>query len=101
MRLILPNTKAYDAAGKNHSLFSNEHCCICGRSITKNSEWFLLTRAEDGSCEYVIHHPNDATPDERRHNLWLAPVGNDCLRKHPELKPFLQFTNVDNVQSDK
>jgi hypothetical protein len=85
MRIVLPNAKAYDSVGK-HSLFSAEHCCICGRPMGLKSEWLLLTRAEDGSREYAIDHPNEATPDERRHSLWVAPIGLECLRQHPELE---------------
>jgi hypothetical protein len=87
MKTLLPNTRAYDAAGSgDHSLFSPEHCCVCGKPIGLHSTWLLLTRAADGACEYAISRPDDATVDEIKSGMWLAPIGPDCLRKHPELK---------------
>lgn len=56
------------------------------KKTDKGAEWLLLTRAEDGSIEYAISHPDEATPDERKHNLWVAPTGPECLKKHPEVK---------------
>lgn len=91
-RIVLPNTRAYDKAGKGHySLFSRDHCCVCGKYITLENVTadLLLTSAIDGSREFAILHPSDATREERLANLWVAPIGSDCLRKHPELKPFV------------
>jgi hypothetical protein len=95
MKLRLPNESAYQrsqsrgAQGSGYSLFSAQHCCICGEAIRRTAEWLLLTRELDGSVEYAITHPEDAPPAMRVHNLWVAPIGPDCLRKHPELEPLL------------
>lgn len=92
MRVILPNSRAYDRAGTgNHSLFSNMHCCICGRGIVSISErkwshFLLLVRAADGRCEYAISHPAEATEIEWSHGAWIAPIGPDCLAKYPDLR---------------
>jgi hypothetical protein len=85
MKTILPNERAYDKVG-DHSLFSAEHCCICGRPTLPDNEWLLLTRAADGACEFAISYPSDASADEIRSGLWVAPIGSECMLKHPELR---------------
>jgi len=95
-RIKLPNDKAYDRASargreSGYSLFSEKHCCVCGKEIKFRAwtDWLLLSRADDGSFEFAILHPNDATAKEREAGLWVAPIGPDCLRRHPELAPFV------------
>lgn len=90
-KLRLPNERAYERAGTGkHSLFSQEHCCICGKSVGLKTEWLLATRETDGGFESAIHHPEDANPSERHgHDIWVAPIGSDCLRRHPEFKTFV------------
>lgn len=89
-RIKLPNTRAYDRAGTgDHSLFSDKHCCVCGKPVSDPQDWLLLSRRDDGTFEFAILHPTDATADERQMALWVAPVGADCLRKNSELKPFV------------
>lgn len=94
MRVVLPNAHAYvkaAAAAGGYTLFSTEHCCVCGARIMnignteKPRKWLLLARASDGSEEYAVAHPNDTTPEERRAGLWVAPIGGNCLRKNPQL----------------
>jgi hypothetical protein len=90
MRVKLNNAKAYDRAGTgDHSLFSNEHCCICGKKIEEPEFWLLLTRAVDGTQEFAISNPSEATKEERRDCLWLAPIGSDCLKRNPHLEDLL------------
>jgi hypothetical protein len=87
VRLKLPNSRAYDRAGTGgHSLFSTEHCCICGAKVDASAEWLLLARADDGKCEYAISHPSECTPEEIQSSLWVAPIGPGCLRRNPELQ---------------
>lgn len=87
MRTILPNEAALDRKDRqNFSLYSPMFCCVCGRKCHNSENWLLLTREETGLCEYAISHPLDATEKERDLALWVAPIGSDCLRKHPELK---------------
>lgn len=94
-RIKLPNTRAYDRAGTgDHSLFSDKHCCICGKSVTDPQDWLLLSRASDGTFEFAILHPTDATAQERETSLWVAPIGSDCLRKNTALKPFVIGTHT-------
>lgn len=89
-RIKLPNTRAYDRAGTgDHSLFSDKHCCVCGKSVSDPQNWLLLSRAEDGTFEFAILHPTDASAAEREASLWVAPIGSDCLRKNSALKPFV------------
>jgi hypothetical protein len=92
-KTILPNGKAYDAAtgGAAFSLFSPLHCCVCGKPVgnareSRAKDWLLLTRAEDGRCEYVIGSIQDASLEEIKAGLWIAPIGPDCLKQHPELE---------------
>lgn len=87
MRTTLPNEKAYNRLGRaGISLFSADYCCICGQKTDVESEWLLLIREEHGREEYAISHPSDATLEEIRCALWVAPIGPDCLRRHPELR---------------
>lgn len=87
MKIVLKNLKAYDAAGKgDHSLYSCDHCCVCGKQVVATVEWLLCVREITGACEYAIKHPDDATSDERRNGMWVAPIGRDCLKKFPQLK---------------
>lgn len=96
-RITLPNGRAYDVAGKGkQSLFSTEHCCVCGRPA-KGDNWLLLFRAEDGSREFAIGSTVGLTVDERR-SVWIAPIGPECLRKHPELAFALIATPADTEQ---
>jgi hypothetical protein len=95
VKIELPNSLAYEKAGNgDHSLYSPEHCCVCGRKLinlhinigsSSAVAWLLLTRATDGSREYAISGPQIATHEELQSGLWIAPIGPDCLRKHPEL----------------
>lgn len=88
-KIKLPNERAYDEAGKgDHSLFSTEHCCVCGRPA-KGDNWLLLSRAADGSREFAIASPLHA---EEKRSVWIAPVGPECLRQHPELRFALLVT---------
>lgn len=90
-KVKVPNLRAFDRAAKgDFSLFSERHCCVCGKEIkdTAEADWILLTRAEDGAFESAILHPSDATDGERKAGLWVAPIGADCLRKNLTLKPF-------------
>lgn len=96
-RIVLPNTRAYDAAGTgDHSLFSREHCCICGRPA-KGDNWLLLARAPDGTREFAISSTVGLSDEERR-SVWIAPIGPDCLRQHPELRFALLVTVSDAEQ---
>lgn len=100
MRTTLPNGAAYDRASKGPSftLFSSEHCCVCGKGISDlpNACWLLLIRATDGKEEYAISSPKDATVDELKGSIWVAPIGPDCLRKHPELHHALICQLIDS-----
>jgi hypothetical protein len=92
VKIRLPNERAYDRADQagrssGYTLFSSAHCCVCGARIVRRAEWLLLTRELDGSQEYAISHPEDVPAEMREHNLWVAPIGADCLRQHPELQP--------------
>jgi len=67
--------------------YSPSHCCVCGKRVKRGREWLLLTREASG-MELAISHPDDAhdDPNEEISNMWVAPVGPDCLKNHPELR---------------
>jgi hypothetical protein len=98
MKTILPNDKAYDKRSKEgYSLFSDRHCCICGKEVKNESKWLLLARKFDGTYEYAISEARDADFEDLKANgLWIAPIGLNCLRKYPELKHAIIF----NLRND-
>lgn len=76
------------------SLHSQSECCCCGKEMKDalNADWLMLGRGEQGDI-HVVMNPRDSkqlgsfadgVPD-----LWLAPIGSDCLRKHPEYRPYV------------
>jgi hypothetical protein len=94
MRTVLPHGEAATMKSRKwatHSIFSPLHCCVCGKALGDAKErrarnWLLLCRAEDGVCEYAIGHVLDASLEEIKAGLWVAPIGSDCLEKYPELE---------------
>jgi hypothetical protein len=93
VKIKLPNERAYDRLAKHDfSLFSQKHCCICGKPVNARTDWLLATRELDGGFESAIHHPDDAPlcdSPNKMPDLYVTPIGPDCLRRHPELRTFV------------
>jgi len=64
------------------------HCAVCGKAI-KNPKQFLhlfwgdTVVTEEEAARIIATEGSGG-------DLLFFPVGNDCLKKHPELKPFLK-----------
>ncbi len=57
-------------------------CVVCGRAC-KNPVWMLhLWGGNDAVTE------DEASTLNPNADMGMYPVGSDCLRKHPELKPY-------------
>jgi hypothetical protein len=68
-------------------------CWLCGRGVNDANHNRLVVEA--GTFE--ILDPASWTPAEVQDmvdggSLWTQAIGNECLRKHPELKPYLHIS---------
>jgi len=69
-------------------------CIICGRPVRN---WKLSIHVHNGGADAVTE-AEAATLDEAA-DLGCWPIGANCLRQHPELKPYVQkdaFDAIDN-----
>lgn len=57
-------------------------CVVCGKPITV---WRWAVRLVDGGT--MIGTDEDAVADPEG-DLGYYPIGSDCLKKHPEIKPY-------------
>jgi len=55
-------------------------CVICGRPVTTATRW--LVRLDTSN---TIHSVDDCTLGAK--DMGCYPIGADCLRQHPEIKP--------------
>jgi hypothetical protein len=81
----IPRSKNYD---RNIDQGGDHPCLVCGKSVqpVANTWWLRLDYA---GAPNVIDH--DA-PDGAEAEMGCWPVGNDCLKRHPKLKPYaVQF----------
>lgn len=64
------------------------HCVVCGRVIkTKKTAWihtYYGTEAVTDAEAAALNATNGGAGD-----TGFFPVGNDCLRNYPELKPYV------------
>jgi len=59
-----------------------DHCVICGARTTSNA---TLMFVDIRSNEFVL--PSDRDPTDSEVASW--PVGSECIKKHPEVVPYL------------
>jgi hypothetical protein len=72
----------------SHLKGSEQPCIICGRAVRNKKYtvwehcggWTVVTRAEGERLNASGREGED---------LGNYPIGADCLRKHPELKPYV------------
>jgi hypothetical protein len=57
-------------------------CIVCGKAAGK-SPW--MVRVVNGGTDIGTDEEGDADPSS---DLGYYPIGTDCLRKHPEVKPY-------------
>lgn len=61
-------------------------CVVCGKAVTRPNPkqvrmWLGTALVTDAEAEAL----NDPASD-----MGYYPIGNDCLRKHPELRPYMK-----------
>jgi hypothetical protein len=79
------NKERTNADGANKSGEQQAPCVVCGRGIATSRQRFMV-HVVDGGLSLAL--PEDETTDPRD-DLGLYPIGPDCRRKHPELKPYI------------
>lgn len=57
-------------------------CVLCGRGVRRPAGWLHVI---DGGARYAL--PDVTTVDEGS-DMGEWPIGPDCLRQHPALRPF-------------
>jgi hypothetical protein len=86
---IVPSTTYHRNAASptNHA-----PCVICGKEIT-TPQWHVRVHHGGGwivtneRAEWLNSHGREAA------DLYWHPIGADCLRRHPEYKPFAVRTS--------
>lgn len=61
----------------------NNPCVICGREL-KNPRLYL--HVVDGGSKII--DPDESWEDESS-DLGMLPVGPECVRNHPQIKPYV------------
>ena len=57
-------------------------CAVCGKAVRNPKHWLRLV---NGGSDVGTAAEGDANPSA---DLGYYPVGANCLRQHPELKPY-------------
>jgi hypothetical protein len=60
-------------------------CLLCGKPVKTPRYW--LHEHEGGGV--VVTEAEAATLDEQS-DMGMWPIGADCLKKHPDLRPYIQ-----------
>lgn len=64
------------------------HCYLCGKSIEHPQHWIHIfwgwTVVSEVEAEQLIAAGNEPG------DMYFFPIGAECLRKRPELKPYTQ-----------
>jgi hypothetical protein len=61
-------------------------CACCGLPVPKPK--FYVHMIDGGGI--ALHPDDEALYTDDGGDMGLQPVGTDCLKRHPELKPFVQ-----------
>lgn len=79
----IPTSASYS---KNYAGHSGEHepCCVCGKAVKAPRHYLHM---HCGGSHAVTEAEAATLPDNA--DLGMQPVGADCLRKHPELRPYV------------
>ena len=59
-------------------------CVICGKAVTTPNPWMVHLHGGGG---YIVTEEEAGTMPEAE-DLGLYPIGAECLRQHPEVKPY-------------
>jgi hypothetical protein len=60
-------------------------CVVCGKAVKRPEKNFSVHLGGGGSCLLLANEVNPAASDY----LGVYPLGRDCLRQHPELRPYV------------
>ena len=84
MALRIPENPRHGVNQRRYPCEGDESpCIVCGKAL-KEPRW-LLNVINGGHDIATDEPPGDI--DEAGDLYWL-PIGTDCLRRHPELKPW-------------
>lgn len=67
-------------------------CAICGKAVTKPRWW---VHVHCGGSHFVTE--DEAATLDPAADMYSFPLGNDCYRKHPELKPYVMREVTEGV----
>lgn len=82
--MMIPKSKQYDANRERYGHGVNYPCVVCGRPVSNPK--YMVECVNGGVSECVM--PETADTSDPGY-MGFFPVGPDCLKKHPELKPFV------------
>lgn len=81
MGIPIPTSPSYANNFDGHSK-GHGPCCVCGKSVTKvNADYVRVDLADDEAITV------EEAKDRAEVSEWV--IGSNCLRRHPELKPYL------------
>ena len=84
-RMIFTQAESWDRTVSDHGAYSHQHCCFCGKVLKSGYAWVMLSRNESGW--WFIVDPKEAPrEDEGTFGRFALPIGNTCLRKHPQFR---------------
>lgn len=68
------------------SVYSQLHCCYCGRPVVPGAPLLMVARTTDGSWWFVDPREPPREDEMEFDGRYPLPVGPGCLRAHPEWK---------------
>jgi hypothetical protein len=82
VKLFIPKSAEY-ASNLRRTRGEAQPCVVCGRPVQRPTH---LVECVDGGTDKCVE-PGTADPRDPGY-MGLFPVGEDCLRKYPELQAF-------------
>lgn len=80
----IPKSADYAANLRRYRGGDRQPCVVCGRPV--KAPTFMVECVNGGLDECVLPGTADTTDAAY---MGAFPVGPDCLRRHPELRPFV------------
>lgn len=81
----VPTTEDYDK-NANRARGEDYPCVVCGRAVKYGSRTGVGVHLGNGGSHLLL--PSEVDPAASDY-LGVYPLGGDCLRKHPELRPYV------------
>ena len=83
----LPRSVNYGVNQDRYPCRGNQYeCIVCGKPVNVPAK--SIVRVHDGGSAVVTNE--EAETLDANADLGMHPVGQDCLRRHPELKPYIE-----------